>query len=1026
MKTRSSKSLRLVGACILGAGFLAVVTPRLSAQEDEGGGELPPEAKQEIAYAAGLQDLGFPEFSDIIIGRLVTKWGTKFPDILLQVEVMKVRGLLQLGKFDAVKAIIAKKPDQKSEVVWALKLALADGYYAWGKYTDAQAIYNGFFAAYPKGPGKKLKPFYVNAAYKYAQMLILMGENKGAIKAYENLLGAKPVKNVRRQAQGEMAELMVKMCEEDEKVRKAYLPKVEKLCNEILWIQDVWFGKAIVYLAHVKKMSGDIKGAKSLIDDYRPQLKDIDKALMEEAERSGEDLTRLSPMAECRYLVAVMMQEESDKLFKAGKKAEAVDLLVGEKNPKTGKRGAGAYHHFLNVFIRYPTTKWAGDAGRRARAVEEFLVDNFGATIDSKVTRAQWEKVEKFQFQEARSLYNQNRFKDAIVAYVTVLNLFPERPTSVLALGELARCYIETKQTVHSEMVVRHIAERFKVREELMQKAGDVLLRLAVACGEEYKLPVLRNDIHKLFFSQLTEHPRAANLLYDFGSDAFDEEDYPKSRGYFERIIADFPKSLVYFPAHNKLAQCYGAEGNRTNEIATLEAYVEVLGKEAVPGHAYVNAKYRRALALRELGADENLIMSAAACAELIALIKKGEQKYSRNEDERENNNKALEGCYFFKALSQSMLAEPADKVEAFKRQAISDFESLVKQFPKSQFAPVSLSRVGVLWTLLDNPEEAEKALRRLQDQYPDSEEAKNALFVLGRSLLELGKRKDAVKVFKEMFSGAGKYSSGQILTAGKELLKAKEYTIALEAFERVLTMVQPDDRPRREPALLGKGKVLIELKKYEEGSKTLDMLLNDKVNGYPNSGFTVEASVYLSRGYREMAVKEQNEVARFDLFNLAVRAMQKVHKHDPTPARRVEVAVAVGRITVLKAKAETDHNKTPAGKDLALKYKNDAIAAYQTVIMLVDPTEEGVGPHMQDAYGDCLPLMLETATAENKRYANVIEDCGNYLKLYPEGKYVIDIGRWKTRASTKLAQLGSGVPETPAPAPGANKPEEK
>lgn len=1019
MKTRASKSLRLVRACILGAGFLAVVTPRLAAQEDEGG-ELPPEVKLEIAYAAGLQDIGFPEFADIIIGRAETKWGAKYPSLRLEVEVMKVRGLLQLGKFDSVKAIIAKKPNQKSEVVWALKLALADGYYAWGKYTDAQAIYNGFFALYPKGPPAKLKTFFVSSAYKYAQMLILMGESKAAITAYDNLLKAKPAKHVRRQAQGEMAELMVKMCEDDEKLSKSYLPKIEKLCHEILWIQDVWFGKAIVYLAHVKKMGGDIKGAKDLIDDYRAQLKDIDRALQEEAAKSGEDLTRLSPMAECRYLVAVMMQEEADKLFKAGKKTEAVDLLVGEKDPKTGKRGAGAYQHHLNVFIRYPATKWAGDAGRRARQIEEFLTDNFGATIHSKVTREQWEKVERFQFQEARSLYNQNLFKDAIVAYITVLNLFPERPTSVLALGELARCYIETKQTIYSEMVVRHIAERFKAKEELMQRAGDVLLRLAIACGEDYKLPELRNEIHKLFFSQLTKHPRAANLLFDFGNEAFEEKNYPKAREYFERVIAEFPRSLVYFPAHNRLAQCYGEEGNRTNEIATLDAYVAVLDEEPVPGHAYVNAKYRRALALRELGGNESLIKSAAACAELIALVKKGDQKYSRNEDERKNNSKVLEGCYFFKALSQSMLTEPADKVDAFKQQAISDFESLVKEFPKSQFAPVALSRVGVLWTLLDNPEEAEKALRRLQDQYPDSEEAKNALFVLGRSLLELGKRKEAVKVFKEMFSGAGKYSAGQILTAGKELLKAEEYTIALEAFDRVLAMIQPDDRPRREPALLGKGKALIELKKYENGAKTLDQLLND----YPKSGLTVEACLYLSRGYREMAVKESNEVARFDLFNLAVKAMQKVHKHDPTPARRVEVAVAVGRITVLKAKAEAEFNQTPAGKDLALKYKNDAIATYQTVIMLVDPTEEGVGPHMQDAYADCIPLMLETATADNNRYANVIEDCDNYQKLYPDGKHVIDIQRWKTRASTKLAQLGSGVPVTPAP--DANKPEEK
>ena len=72
-------------------------------------------------------------------------------------------------------------------------------------------------------------------------------------------------------------------------------------------------------------------------------------------------------------------------------------------------------------------------------------------------------------------------------------------------------------------------------------------------------------------------------------------------------------------------------------------------------------------------------------------------------------------------------------------------------------------------------------------------------------SLLDLGLRDQAVGVFKQMFSGGGQYGMGQILTAGRELFDAKEYEIAVEAFDRVLASAE--ERQLMEPALAGKGR---------------------------------------------------------------------------------------------------------------------------------------------------------------------------------------------------------------------------
>ena len=67
---------------------------------------------------------------------------------------------------------------------------------------------------------------------------------------------------------------------------------------------DLWFCKAIVTLAHIKMPQGDVDGAQKQVDDYWPQLKNIDNTLREDAKDSGEDLLKISPMAGCHYMWA--------------------------------------------------------------------------------------------------------------------------------------------------------------------------------------------------------------------------------------------------------------------------------------------------------------------------------------------------------------------------------------------------------------------------------------------------------------------------------------------------------------------------------------------------------------------------------------------------------------------------------------------------------------------------------------------------------------------------------------------------
>ena len=361
--------------------------------------------KTEITYIKGLQKLHLYEYAEMVIRQL----NREHPSVTAIIKVLDLEGVLARGEFDKAKAIIAKEPDQNSQDVWAMRLALGDHYYAWGKYTDAQGIYQSLFKKYPNGPPHTLNDFYRDSAYKYAQMLLLMGQDKAALNAYRNALKAKMERHIKRQLTGEMAELMLKLGEMADKTeRKKYFADVNKICQELLWLQDIWFGKAIVMMAHIKMLEGDANGAVKFVNSYLKQLKEIDKSLKLQAKELGVDLTKLSPMAECRYLLGVIMQDEAERLLASGgggkdKREKAKVLLAGKKGKADEKRSPGALQHFINVFIRYPSTTWAPDAGRRARTCEDILKREFNAHITTHVTDEQMEKVKVAQFQEARS-----------------------------------------------------------------------------------------------------------------------------------------------------------------------------------------------------------------------------------------------------------------------------------------------------------------------------------------------------------------------------------------------------------------------------------------------------------------------------------------------------------------------------------------------------------------------------------------------------------------------------------------------
>jgi len=986
-------SKRHLGALLM----LVICSCVMPAWADLEGTGLTPQQERELEFADALLNAGLPDYASRVLEQL---------DLPAEIMAMReIRSLTARGDFEAARQIVAQNPGTSQEAL-SIRLALADGYYAWGRYDDAKVLYEEFFAAFPDRPDPSMQPFFMSSAHRYAQMMILTGDRETAAGAYRMALRAQPERHIERQLQSELAELLLLMARDatDTRTRDAYMAEVQELAENILWVQDLWFGRAIVLLAHMRVIRGDIEGAMQLVDDYTPQLRGIDQALREQSEELGEDLTRLSPMAQCRYLIGEILHDRALEIIEEGRDPDAaLPLLIGRRTSR-GQQ-SGAVHHFLNVFIRYPNTSWAPHAGNRFRQVEDLLDRQFGRQVNVTVTREQWEEVERAQFREARALFNQGRFAEATENYLNVLGLFPEQATSISAMGELASSFIEQESYTMADAVARHLAERFSQHEEHSTPAGNQVLRIAA----KY-LDMNQRDRHRetyeVFFAFFSRHPRTLLDLQRFAREAMSGEDFDTAMRYYGQIVRDFKGRSAYYHALSSMARIYSLQGDLQRKNRVLRQIISEKTEGNVRSHLRVNAIYRLANLTREMG--EEHVDRAQAMFRQVRQILESEHAadFAANEAEEESNARLLQGAIFYGAITDAMRTSVPDPIRNrlqeragrelsdeeilnnfYKVGAIRQLNQLVEQFPQSVFAPAALSQIGTLNTLLGRTQEASDALARLERDYPDSAEAANAVFMIARNLLDMGRREDAVDYLARMFEGDTDYPISQILSAGQELQEAEEFGIALTAFERVIS--RTDERRYVEPARIGKGQALYGLGRYGEATTWLDQVIAD----YPQSGRTITISRTASEANAALALQQEDGDQRRALFNRAVELMRRALQFAQEPGVQAQLEVAVGRVLERRAEAEERFGSATRARE----FKNEALAAYQTIMMFRDASDRDVATHMQEAFGRAVPMMMEL-----ERWQDVFDDAQLYLENFPNGRYAGAMRQAIVRARTQ------------------------
>ncbi len=1006
-----SFSPRLIMAVAVFASFAAF------AQQEDPEAARERELNEGLRYVKGLQQYLFADIADLVLKELTVK----FPEAKAKLAVLELEGELARGKFDEVKARIAREPNQNSPETWAMKLALADSYYAFGKYPEAKGIYEGFFKQYEKEVPEALGAFYNDSAYKYAQMLLNLKERENALKMYKLLLGQKKKlpEHVERQCLAEMAEIALSLADDEkDKTKQAALCKdVNGWADKLLWKQDLWFGKAIVLKAHALMINHKAEDAKKLVNDYMGTLTAIHQALVEQEAETGEPLTRVSPMAECRYLLAVMLQNEADRIMaedgfnvnNSEKREEVLSLFLGSKN--AGKRkGDGAYNHFLNVYMQYPESNWAADAGERAEAVRTILVDTFGGKVESPVTPEQTARVRQIQFRDARALFAQGQIDNARDRLIQVLNSFPDCAEAIPALGDLARCYMQGIQDnpdaeLYTDTVIGHLAERFCSGSDTMQPAGDELIRLAEN-WLEYGRADKRLQVYDLFFRLYPAHSSCPIYLASFGEKAYKDQDYASALNYFQITANNYTNSPRAFDALNRIVTIYEETKDLTNTIIAANNYVRRLESVGRVTQELMTARFRVANAQKDYGVDilrsgttnatelargVKAVSVAASSFDKLAETLKTPPATAQVNDEEKKRNKALrEAAMYGKAFCLSQVPGDPERVAKIRALAIQTYESLVNDFPESGSAPNALIQIGSLYAMDKKLDKSEEALTRLRKDYPDSEQAKNALPMLARNLMELGMREEAISRYRDMFSATGaKYSDSDIFHASRALLDAREFELSRQGLDRV--MANAADNPvLMAQARYAECELLVATKDYAAAVDKLNAFIKD----YPNYTLMIDAKLLYCTAASEAGRVEKDKARRKELFDTAIEAMKDVKKRRTSAVDKANADIEIGRIMTRKAKAEKEFGDEERAND----FRGQALISYQGFIDSVDKANAQLLPIVEIAYFESIPLLIESGD-----WDIVDENADAYLSTFPHGKYRTDFTAWKNQAKIEL-----------------------
>ena len=398
----------------------------------------------------------------------------------------------------------------------------------------------------------------------------------------------------------------------------------------------------------------------------------------------------------------------------------------------------------------------------------------------------------------------------------------------------------------------------------------------------------------------------------------------------------------------------------------------------------------------------------------LVKLIAQPDKRalFQRNSEDKKTNESVLSSALYDMAYCYNALSLPEVKVPDYKKNAVTLYEQILNDCPWAEgMYPAVLLQLGTLYSTIPTEDEAVRAenakkaseyFDRLSKDFADSDQARNALYLQGSALMELGYRTEAIAKFREMVNnaGSGKYNAYQLKSAAESLKEAKDYTTSRQAYKAALGLCKPEATQLINEIALGVAQIDFEEKNFIAVADAMEKFIADN----PTSSRLVEANNMLSKACVEATMTEPDEKKRIALFQRAIRSLRTVQRYREKDgaAAVLDLRIQNGDIIETQGLVESKFGD----KEGEMKYLRQACSHYFGILATADFANSELRTGYENVLGRYIDVLSRVKTYEDGTpvWEDLKSNCELYLQNYPNGKQTLKVRNALNEANVGLA----------------------
>lgn len=635
-------------------------------------------------------------------------------------------------------------------------------------------------------------------------------------------------------------------------VEKKDIEPVAKSLEKLYWSNAVVRDLAAMQNVRAHLLVGDLKTTKKILDQFKENI-DVWETPDENGESpfSGADMAQ-SPKAPYRHFLGVYCKLNAAAMTDdAAKKKElgrALNYLYACLKTNEG------YTRSQDVLIELLQVN---DELEKMTGKKPLPLDN-PVIAKLMATGAVSEKADRD--------YRDKKYKEVIPQLISGYARAPHDERAKDALIMIADCYSKLGQDIEAAAVAELLATRWPRAEEvanLLLSVGVTTWKTAADMKEDTPAKrALTDDSVKIlntFLELFAGHQSAPDIANLIAQDAmkraraiaetgiktadikeklalFDHANatYIDAAQKYERIVKHFAqKKQIVSNAYYYMGSCYSSASDFVKSNDAFRKFCELetadLDKLATAKFLIADNFYRDATALGK-EAKELLVKASKLGEEDAAKVTTdANQKLTASKAAYLNAAKEytdFTGPFFEKtlkgtnepkiktrmAMAKELIAWSYDGAED-KKTAIKAFDDYLKSpynnKETEKRAPAALSRMAILYAEVGDAKNAAKYLEELVAKYPKSNEGKDALFILGRSMYAIKSYEKSIEAFERMFkeSKAVNVPAWQWILANmveypdsQKPVTPAMAKIAIDAGTRLLTAIDRDMADKKKP----------------------------------------------------------------------------------------------------------------------------------------------------------------------------------------------------------------------------------